>query len=215
MLSSLVLSVLGCSFEAGTVTSDATQPGDARAADAPIDTPADASIPINLVASANGGSLDSFTSEYCRPVNPPGDCMAGYWLHTNVHDGAHAMGLNPTSRAAGWCSGMKASETPEVFDFSFAGGRAAEVERLVVQNWGENAGYYTTHIIVYGQPPGDPAWNVLVDTALAPNETPQVLDLVELLGAPPVLAKIRFALTDGQNSSYWEIGELEAWGRLQ
>jgi len=213
VLSSLVAPMLACSFEAGTLSLDARPAVDVDGAsvDASIDAAVDASPPINVVASSNGGILETFTSEYCTPSNPPGDCMAGYWLHTNVHDGEHAMGLNPTSRAAGWCSGQKWSKTPEEFVFSFAGGRSAAVERVIVQNWGENAGYYSTHVIVYGQPAGDTTWNVLVDSALATNETPQAFDLA----APVVVAKLRVALTDGQNASYWEVGELEAWGRLQ
>ncbi len=213
VLSSLVV-LSACSFQAGALSLDAPPAGDASldgASDASSDAAVDASLPINVVASSNGGILETFTSEYCAPSNPPGDCMPGYWLHTNVHDSAYAMGLNATSRAAGWCSGQKPGNTPEEFVFSFAGGRSAAVERVVVQNWGENLAYYSTHVIVYGQTAGDTAWNVLVDSALATNETPQPFNLA----SPVVVAKLRVALTDGQNNQYWEVGELEAWGRLQ
>lgn len=214
VLLSLGVPLFACSFEAASIP-DATEmpPSDASSetsSDAPSDAAADAGVRLNLVASANGGTLDSFTSQYCTPSNPPGDCMPGYWLSSNIHDGAYAIGLNPTARSAGWCSGQKPSETPEEFVFSFVDGGNAEVDRVLVQNWGENAGYYTTHLVVYGQAPDASSWNVLLDTALATNETPQVFDLASAV----IVSKLRFALTDGQNNQYWEIGELEAWGYL-
>lgn len=207
--------MLACSFEPGALRSDASTQVDDASRDAAIDSAIDAAIdagpPINIVASANGGVMESFTSEYCAPGNSPGDCMPGYWLHTNLHDGAYAMGLNSTSRSAGWCSARKFTQAPEEFVFTFAGGANASVERVVIQNWGENAGYYSTHVIVYGQAPGSTAWSVLVDSALATSEPPQAFPLA----SPVVLAKLRFSLTDGQDGSYWEVGEVEAWGRIQ
>lgn len=168
----------------------------------------------NVVATSNGGVLESFTSEYCAPVNPPANCEQGYWDHTNVNDGAYAMGNGPVPFSASWASGRKLDASPEEFVFSFAGGASATIERVVIQNYGEEGGfgpYYATRFSLYGESPSGGGDMLLLDRPLVADESVQSFELT-----PPILVRrLRLSITDSVANDYWEIGEFEAWGRLQ
>jgi hypothetical protein len=170
--------------------------------------------PVNLVSTSAGAVLGSFTSEYCTQLNPPALCQAGYWNHTNINDDQYANGDNQTAYRASWASTLKNNNIAETFEFSFAGNASALIDHFVVQNWRRGGGgnlYYSTHAQIYGRAPASTTWTLLVDTALATNETPQSF----ALAAPVTVDRVRFSITDGLRSDYWELGELEAWGWLQ
>jgi hypothetical protein len=220
----LALALVGasCSFQHGQVADrDAAGPGDADpTADAATDDaasvqPVDAFVAAtNLAATSAGATLISFTSEYCPPNNAPLICEAGYWNRTNFNDGAHATGDNQTAYRAAWASRLKTNNDPEELELAFADNRAAKLDRFVIQNWGRGNGgtlYYSTHVRIYGRAPDATAWTMLVDSALATNETPQTFSLA----APVVVDRVRLSITDGLRSDYWELGEFEAWGWLQ
>jgi hypothetical protein len=176
-----------------------------------------AATSTNVVLAANGAVIDSFTSEYCHSPNPPGDCQAGFWNHTNIHDGEHATGNDATAFRASWASDEKAGmTTPEEFIFSFAGGMSARINSLVIQNYGDEPGgpYYSSHVIVYAEPPGGGAWVEILDADLVAAEQPQVFDLVALNGSAAEAGRLRLSITAGVNGTYWDLGEFEAWGEL-
>lgn len=178
----------------------------------------DANSVINVLHPSNGGVLESFTSEYCDSSNPPNDCEPGYWNHTNIHDGEHAYGYSPTAARASWGSVNKTkSPGPESFVFSFKGGKSAQLERVVVQNYGEEGGdgpYYAASFKLWGKEEGSVSWSLLLDLPLQPNETPQEFDLVAPAGSPVVVQRIKFTITAGIAADYWDLGEVEAWGQL-
>lgn len=225
----LVGSLAGCSFEHGLlVHGDAGGGGGNGTPDAPVAIDAqmtatsDAAVlaidapppPTNLVATSAGATLVSFTSEYCTQVNPPPLCQTGYWNHTNINDDQYATGDNQTAYRASWASTLKNNNTAETFEFSFAHDATALVDHFVVQNWGRGSGatlFYSTHAKIYGRTPQTTTWTMLVDTALATNETPQTFTLA----APATVDRVRLSITDGLRNDYWELGEFEAWGWLQ
>ncbi len=182
------------------------------------DASSDADAVINVLHASNGGVLESFTSEYCDPSNLPSDCEPGYWNHTNIHDGEHAYGYSPTAARASWGSVDKTKTPgPEAFVFSFKGGRSAQLERVVVQNYGEEGGegpFYAASFKLWGKEEGSVSWSLLLEMPLQPNETPQEFDLVAPTGSPVVVQRIKFTITAGISSEYWDLGEVEAWGRL-
>jgi hypothetical protein len=216
-----------CSFQHGSAVDDAgaqrpdygmvgdtaNPPGDTST---PIDAPPNDAPPppMNLVASNAGGSLVSFTSEYCTANNPPLLCQTGYWNHTNINDSQHANGDNTTAYRNAWASTNKQNTNPEELEFAFSNNKTALIDRFVVQNWGRGNGvtlYYSTHAKIYGRDPLTMTWTMLVDTALATNETPQTFMLTDQV----VVDRVRLSITDGLRTDYWELGEFETWGWLQ
>jgi hypothetical protein len=211
------IAVPSCSFASGQfapVTDDADTGGADGDASQEV-TPPDAFVPsTNIAATSAGATLVSFTSEYCPPNNAPILCQAGYWNRTNINDDAHANGNDETAYRAAWASQQKQNDNPEEFELAFGEGRSAKLERFVIQNWGRGNGntlYYSTHARIYGRAPESSTWTLLVDTALATNETPQPF----ALDSPIVVDRIRLSITDGLRDDYWELGEFEAWGWLQ
>jgi hypothetical protein len=219
----LVLAVVGtsCSFQHGRLATrddaadDANSTTDAASDDGAAVQPVDAFVAAtNVAATTAGATLISITSEYCPPNNAPLLCEPGYWNRTNFNDGAHATGDNQTAYRAAWASRLKSNSDPEELELAFADDRDARLERFVVQNWGRGNGstlYYSSHVRIYGRMPDTTTWTMLVDTALAPNETPQTFSLA----TPVVVDRVRLSITDGVRSDYWELGEFEAWGWLQ
>lgn len=222
----------GTSQDAGT-SDDASNPSDASPDDA---SPDDASSPdgadslddagstedagevINVLLPSNGGRLEHFTSEYCDPEDLPDDCALGYWDHTNIHDGEYAYGVSPTAFRASWGSTDKEGDSaPESFVFSFQGGASARLERIVIQNYGEEWGsgpYYSSDFQVFGKEEGSSSWSLLMASPLQATESPQEFDLVKLIGGPVVLHKIKLTITAGVSDDYWDLGEFEAWGQV-
>lgn len=219
----LAIALASCSFQHGQGVGDGNPADDANPSSdgaigdssGPDVQPADAlGAASNVIASSAGATLVSFTSEYCPPNNPPALCQPGYWIATNINDGEHATGDNQTAYRAAWSSYLKQNANPEQFELGFASDRTALIERFVIQNWGRGNGsalYYSTHMRIYGRTPQSATWTMLVDTALATNETPQTFTLA----APVKVDRVRLSITDGLRSDYWELGEFEAWGWLQ
>ena len=212
------IAVPGCSFSSGRFVAETTDADASGGADSDASqevTPPDACVAsTTLAATSAGATFVSFTSEYCTPNNTPILCQTGYWNHTNLNDGAHAEGDNSTANRAAWASQQKQNDNPEEFELAFDDGRNARIERFVIQNWGRGNGntlYYSTHARIYGRDPESLTWTMLVDSALATNETPQPF----VLDSPVVVDRIRLSITDGVRDDYWELGELEAWGWLR
>jgi hypothetical protein len=184
---------------------------------------------VNLLLGSNGGVLDSWSSEYCDPGNLPGNCLdtgdpgTEYWNHTNIHDGEHAHGYNPTAFLASWASGNKqGAGDPEVFTFSFDAGRTAWIKELVVQNYGEEPGagpYYATHVTVYVEFASIVTQILDEDLELtgtqADREAPVVFDLEALNGEWAHARRLILEVTGSVHPDYWELGEFEAWGILE
>ena len=223
----VAVTLASCSFSHGLGVDDAAPRSDAAIGDTgnhPSDTatPGDTTLPLidapppplNLIASSAGGTLVSFTSEYCTPNNPPLLCQNGYWNRTNINDSQYANGDNSTAYRNSWASTNKQNNNPEEFELAFANNSNALIDRFVVQNWGRGNGvtlYYSTHARIYGRDPQTMTWTMLVDTALATNETPQTF----MLSDQVVVDRVRLSITDGLRTDYWELGEFEAWGWLQ
>ncbi len=177
-----------------------------------------APAPTNVVLAANGATIESFSSEYCDPGDLPGDCQPDYWNHGNINDGEHAEGSNADAFRASWVSSAKGGQTTaEEFVFSFSSGMSARISSVILQNYGEEPGdgpYYTSHVVLYAEPPGGGAWSEILNVDLAENEEPQVFDLVAINGSEAEAGRLRLAITAGVNSDYWDLGEFEAWGQL-
>lgn len=192
--------------------------GDADLADGGLDADAEPDLPAtNLLLPANGGVLLASPSSWCVPTGHHSNCASDYWLPSNLNDGELATADCDQQNRASWASDDKGLVPgPEVITFGFGRGAGlALVERLVIQNYGEegcnSAHYYSSEIEVLADGAAIHRGSLPADTSL------QTLDLVAMTGAPVECRALTVTVISGCTACdpiAVELGEIEAWGWL-
>ena len=141
---------------------------------------------VNVVLPANGGNLDSFTSEY-------GDG----WVASDLTNGV--------TNEDGWSS-EKDPGTQE-FIFSFSGGNNATLDEAVIHGGLAEGGYYSKDVEVWTSANGTSYTIAGSDTLLDENNDSVTIDLGGV-----VAKKIKLVVTSGYRSDYWELAEFEVYG---
>ena len=146
--------------------------------------------PVNVLLPANGGVLESYTSQY-----------AAQWGAANLTDGE-------TGAGGFWISAAYPAN-PQEFVWSFAGGQLATFTEVVIHNYGQ--GVYNRYSRGYRLEVSNDGVNFsTVETGELPaSEDAQVIDPGDACGR-----YLKLALTSGYDAGYWELGEVEAYARL-
>jgi hypothetical protein len=145
----------------------------------------------NLVLPANGGSLESFTSQF----------DSGNWAAIHLTDGVR-QGIGGS-----WASVRRPG--PQSFVYSFSNRRAAQLDRAVLYNYGEQSGVYSKGLEFYGSDDGA-SWFFISNGTLANAIGAQSFGL-----GSSNARYIKVTLTSGYLTDYWELGEVEVYGSLE
>jgi alkaline phosphatase len=142
---------------------------------------------VNLVLSANGGVLESFTSQY----------DAAAWKALNLTDGAVG------SFAHNWVSTVIPGT--QTFEYSFSGGQGAKLTGLTLVNAARD--YNAKDFQLWISANGSNAWTKIAEGTLANNGQPQPMGL-----SSQFAKRVRLMITSGYRSDYWELAEFELYG---
>ena len=157
---------------------------------------------MNLLLPANGGVLDSFTSQF----------SPGFWGASAVHDGRHDNQL--------FCWASALSPGAQSFDFSFSDGHTAVVQNVVLYNQSWHAplfdllpellylSSYSRKVEIWVSADGV-SYQKAAEAVLDPHLRAQEIKIGDLQAR-----KIRLIVRSGHNSLMWQLGEFEAWGYL-
>ncbi|MBN1558589.1 MAG: fibronectin type III domain-containing protein, partial [Lentisphaerae bacterium] len=137
----------------------------------------------NLLLSSHGGVLESFTSAY------PG--YEAFKLIDALHDGNHV-----------WFS--ESYPGPQEFVFSFQEGRTARLASLVLYNARE--AFACRDFELWASPDGE-TFNRVLEGSLGSGPDAQAFPLNEILAT-----KLKLVVLSGYSGSFWELGEIEAYG---
>ena len=137
---------------------------------------------------ANGGNLDSFTSEY-----------GGGW---DVEDLT-----NEVTNEDGWSS----EENPgtQEFIYSFSGGNSATLDLAVIHGGTAEGRYYSKDVEVWTLANGTTFTLAGSDRLLAQSNDSVTIDLGSV-----VAKKVKLKITSGNHSSYLELAEFEVYGEV-
>jgi hypothetical protein len=154
-----------------------------------VDLPDGYSALGNVISPANGGFLDSFTSQY-----------GGVWNISKLTNGI----VNED----GWSSAVNPGALQE-FVYSFSGGNNAVLTDVVVHGGTGGGQYYSKDIEVWTSANGVD-YNLAGSGTLANSSGSSLtFDLAGIL-----CKKIKFRITSGYRTDYWEIGEFVANGMI-
>ena len=180
----------------------------------PIPRP-DAGESLNLLLTANGGVLESFTSSWCVPTTlHRSECRSGYYLPENVHDGEYAEGNCMEQPRAAWASDDKTRVPgPEELVFSFRDGRDATLASIVVQNFGDEECFVDRYYSGGFEVDLDGV-NILAVTLDADTDL-QRFDLPSRPTGDELVVRVTSGCSRCDSDVTWELGEVEAWGTLR
>lgn len=141
----------------------------------------------NLVLPANGGVLESFTSEY-----------GSGWYAADLTDGIKT--------DDGWSS----SQNPgtQEFVYSFSDGGNALLNEAVIHSGTAEGIYFSRNVQVWTSADGT-GYTFAADGTLAYGVNSIRLDLGGITAC-----KVKLVVTGGYRSDYWELGEFEVYGSL-
>jgi hypothetical protein len=143
----------------------------------------------NIVLSANGGVLDSFTSEY------NGNFGAALLANGNLNENGWASEENPSP--------------PQEFVYSFSGGQDATLHRAVIHGGLAEGLHYSKDVEVWTSADGSnftlAGSSVLLNVALDST----VIDLGGVTAS-----KVKLTVTSGYRADYWELAEFQVFGTL-
>jgi uncharacterized repeat protein (TIGR02543 family) len=142
----------------------------------------------NLVLQANGGVLESFTSQYDNVL----------YAAANLTDGAVGSGGH------NWVSAVVPPPGPQTFEYSFAEGQSAKVTSLTLVN--ATQAYNAKNFELWVSADGS-AWEKIKEGVLADIATPQVFDL-----GSQIAKRARLVITSGYSPVGWELAEFELYG---
>jgi hypothetical protein len=173
-----------------TVTARDTSPAqNETAASAPAS--ATTSDGINIVLPANGGLLESFTSEY-----------SSTW-------GSAAALTNGSTTDVGWCSDINPS-SPQEFVYSFDSGQDATLDSAVMHTGdGEGGVYLSQDVEVWTSANGTDF--TFAGSATLPQEKYRAVG-IDLGGV--TAKKVKLSITSGYRTDYWEMGEFVVLGAI-
>ena len=144
----------------------------------------------NIVLTANGGVLESFSSEY----------DAGAYAAANLTNGV----LNED----GWGSEATPSG-PQEFVYSFSTALDADLYRAVIHNGLGEGIYFSKDVEVWTSADGS-SYTLAASAVLADAALSSVV--VDLSG---ITAKnVKLVVTSTYGGSYWELGEFQVYGNL-
>jgi len=144
--------------------------------------------PLNVVLSANGGVLDSFTSEY------------GYdWLAADLTNG-----LIPED---GWFS--EKSPGPQEFIYSFIGGSSATLNEALIYGGLGFGGYYSENVEVWTSADGTSFTQAGGGTLAEANGSIVTVDLGGVTAK-----KVKLVITSGYNDDFWALSEFVVNGLI-
>ena len=138
---------------------------------------------------ANGGNLDSFTSEY-----------GSGWVASNLTNGV--------TDEDGWCSKYNPAPQQE-FIFSFLDGNNATLVGAVIHGGTAEGRYYSEDVEVWTSVNGT-SFTLRGGSTLADSSGSTVT--VNLTGI--VAKKIKLVVTSGYEPDYWELAEFEVYGEV-
>jgi|GEM_PF-2798426 len=144
----------------------------------------------NLVLQANGGVLESFTSQYDNNL----------YAAANLTDGAVGSG------AHNWVSAVIPAPGPQTFEYSFSGGQSANLTSLTLVN-ATRAQINCKDFQVWISANGSNAWTKVAEGTLADNGQPQPFSLSE-----QIAKRARLVITSGYSTAGWELAEFELYG---
>ena len=141
----------------------------------------------NLVLPANGGVLESFTSEYSSSY-------------------AASFLTNEITNEEGWCS--VSNPGTQEFIYSFLDGSAANLDMAVIHvGTGGSSGYYSKDVEVLTSADGTTFTLAGSGTLLAQPNDSVAIDLGGV-----VAKKVMLRVTSGYRSDYWELAEFVVYG---
>jgi len=144
---------------------------------------------VNLVFPANGGMLESFTSEY------------GFgWVVSDLTDGV--------TNDDGWAS-LGNPEPQQEFVYSFLGGLSATLNEAVIHAGTAEGLYFSKDVQVWTSTDGNNYTKTGSGTLQSSANTSISLNLGGI-----VARKVKLMITSGYRSDYWQLGEFELYGAL-
>ncbi len=141
--------------------------------------------PVNLALPANGGTLESFTSQYSTTT----------YKAANLTDG---------SASAIWRS--KIIPGQQTFEYSFAEGLSATLNAVTLVN--VSGTYASKGFEIWIMPSGG-QWQKVTEGNLVKTTEAQEFDLGGV-----VAERARLVIVSGYSSIYWELAEFELYGLL-
>ena len=143
----------------------------------------------NIVLPANGGVLESFTSEY-----------GGGWVASDLTNGV--------TDEDGWCSKYNPTSQQE-FVYSFRDGDNATLDNAVIHGGTAEGSYYSKNVEVWTSVDGSSYTMMGGDTLLA-----QANDSVKIDLGDTVARKVKLRITSGYKTDYWELAEFVVNGMV-
>ncbi len=165
-------------------------PGNTGAASAGASaTTDDGPVLINLVLPANGGNLDSYTSQYSG--YPASDLTNG------------------VTNEDGWASATGSTPDPQEFVYSFSGGNSATLNNAVIHGGTAEGSYYSKDVEVWTSTNGTSYTLRGGGTLANSNGSTVPVDLTAI-----VAKYIKLAVTSGYDPDYWELAEFVVNGNI-
>jgi hypothetical protein len=143
----------------------------------------------NIVLPANGGVLESFTSEY-----------GGDYVASDLTNGV--------TNEAGWSSAKNPKPYQE-FVYSFRDGNSATLDLAVIHGGTGEGMYYSKDVEVWTSTDGTSFTLAGSDTLLAQPNDSVTIDLGSV-----VAKKVKLKITSGYENDYWELAEFEVYGEV-
>ena len=152
-------------------------------------TTIDGPVLINVVLPANGGNLDSYTSQYSTSY------AASYLT-------------NGLTNETGWSS-LLYPEPPQEFVYSFSDGNNAILNEAVIHGGTAEGTYYSKDVEVWTSADGTNYTNrgggMLEDS----NGSTVTVDLGDVTAR-----KVKLVITEGYSTEYWELAEFVVNGEI-
>lgn len=142
--------------------------------------------PNNIILSANGGILESFTTQYNND-----------YAATKLTDGEVGTGTH------NW--GSDFNPGPQTFEYSFVDGKSAKLTSLTLIN--ATRAYNAKGFELWISANGSNAWTKVAEGTLADNAQPQAFELSGQLAK-----RARLVITSGYSTAGWELAEFELYG---
>jgi chitodextrinase len=143
----------------------------------------------NVVLPANGGNLDSFTSEY-----------GSGWVASDL--------TNEVTNEDGWSS-EKNPKPYQEFIYSFRDGKDATLDLAVIHGGTAEGSYYSKDVEVWTSADGTSFTSAGSDTLLDQANDSVTIDLGSV-----VAKKVKLRIESGYEPDYWELAEFVVYGEV-
>ena len=162
--------------------------GNTGTASAPASATTDDSVLLkNIVLPANGGKLDSYTSQYSNSY--PASALT-----------------NEITEETGWSSALN-PEPQQEFVYSFSSGSSATLSNAVIHGGNAEGAYYSKDVEVWISTDGSTYTFAGGGTLANINGSTVTVDLTDI-----VAENIKLVITSGYRTDYWELAEFEVNG---